>query len=135
MSTVAPVKRAIVQAMRGHAPLVAAIRGGISEGMAPRKVRYPFIVFALVAAPLEHQFDGKQLHMLFDISAFAENPVDASNVNSLIADALDDQDLVVDGQTTLLCRRVAELPTGAERDSRGRRIFRVGSSYSVWTDL
>ena len=135
MSTVAPVKRALVQTMRASSPLVAAIRGGITEGMAPRKVKYPFIVFALVAAPYERQFDGKQIHALFDISAFAENPVDASNVDALINDALDDVDVVVDGQTTMLCRRVAELPTGAERDSRGRRIYQIGASYSVWTDV
>lgn len=135
MSTVAPIKRAIVQALRAHAPLVAALRGGISEGMAPRKVEYPFIVFALVAAPIDRQFDGSQMHTLFDIGAFAENPVDASNVSALIVEALDDQEISVDGQTLLLCRRVADLPTGAERDSRGRRIFRAGSSYAIWTDL
>ena len=135
MSTVAPVKRAIVQAMRASPALVAAISGGINEGLAPRKVRYPFIVYQLVAAPREHQFDGAQIHALFDISVFAENPVDANNVDALITAALDDKDLTVDGQTNMLCRRVAELPTGPDTDSEGRRIFQVGGSYSVWTDL
>ena len=135
MSTVAPVKRAIVQAMRGHAPLVAAIRGGINEGIAPRKIKYPFIVYQLVSAPREHQWDGTQIHALFDISVFAENPVDANNVYALIDTALNDVDLTIDGQTNMLCRRVAELPMGPDRDSEGRRIFQVGGSYSVWSDL
>ena len=80
MSTVAPIKRAIVQAMRASSSLMAAIAGGINEGIAPRKVRYPFIVYQLVAAPVEHQFDGKQIHALFDISVYAENPVDAMKI-------------------------------------------------------
>jgi hypothetical protein len=135
MSTVAPVKRAVVQEMRSSAPLVAAIAGGINEGIAPRKVRYPFIVYQLVASPREHQFDGEQIHALFDISVFAENPVDANTVDALIDAALNDAVLTVEGQTNMLCHRVADLPTGPDIDSEGRRIFQVGGSYSVWTDV
>jgi len=135
MSTVAPVKRAIVQAMRASAPLGAAIAGGINEGMAPRRVRYPFVVYQLVSSVREHQFDGQQIHSAWDISVYAENPVDANTVDALIITALDDQDIAVDGQTTMLCRRVADLPTGPDVDSEGRRIWQAGGTYSVWTDL
>lgn len=135
MSTVAPVKRAIVRTMRASAPLVAAIVGGINEGMAPRKVRYPFIVYQLVSSVREHQFDGQQIKSVWDISIYAENPVDANNVDALVQTALNDQDIAVDGQTTMLCRRVADLPTGPDIDSEGRRIWQAGGSYSVWTDV
>ena len=135
MSTVAPVKRAIVQALRGAAPITAAIRGGINEGMAPRKVRYPMIVYQMVSSVREHQFDGQQIRSLWDVSVYAENPVDANNVDALVDTELNDQDISVDGQTTMLCRRVADLPTGPDVDSRGRRVFRAGGSYAVWTDL
>jgi hypothetical protein len=114
---------------------MAAIAGGINESIAPRKIKYPFIVYQLVASPRERQFDGEQIHALFDISVFAENPVDANNVDALIDTALNDVTLTVDGQTNMLCRRVADLPTGPDVDSEGRRIFQVGGSYSVWTDL
>jgi hypothetical protein len=133
--TVAPIKRAIVQTLRASAPLTAAIAGGINESVAPRKVKYPFIVFQLVSGAREYQFDGSQIQSLWDISVFAENPVDASNVDALIEETLNDVELSVDGQTNMLCRRVAELPTGPDTDSRGRRIFQVGGSYSVWTDV
>lgn len=135
MSTVAPVKRAIVRTMRASAPLVAAIVGGINEGMAPRKVRYPFVVYQLVSSVREHQFDGQQIKSVWDISIYAENPVDANNVDALVQTALNDQDIAVDGQTTMLCRRVADLPTGPDIDSEGRRIWQAGGSYSVWTDV
>jgi hypothetical protein len=135
MSTVAPTKRALVQAMRAHAPLVAAIAGGIHEAIAPRKVKYPFVVYQMVSAPHEHQFDGAQIHATFDISTYAENPVDANNVDALVDAAVGDTTLVIAGQTNMLCHRVAELPMGPDVDSEGRRIYQVGGSYDVWTDV
>ena len=134
MTSAAPIKRAIVQKLRSSPSLTAAIVGGIHEGVAPRKIRYPFIVYQLVAAPYSYDWGGVMLQMVFDVSVFAENPVDANNVDALIADALNEAVLSVDGQTELLCRRVADLPTGPDIDARGKRIYQVGGSYSVWTD-
>ena len=133
-STAAPIKRAIVQELRSSPALVAAIAGGIHEGVAPRKVKYPFIVYQMVAAPRDYQWDGFQYHAMFDVSTFAVNPVDANNIDALISGALDEAALTVDGQTTMLCRRISDLPTGPDVDSQGKRIYQVGGSYSVWTD-
>jgi len=134
MTSAAPVKRAIVQKLRSSPSLTAAIAGGIHEGVAPRKIRYPFIVYQLVAAPYSYDWGAVMLQTLFDVSVFAENPVDANNIDALIADALNEAVLSVEGQTELLCRRVADLPTGPDIDARGKRIYQVGGSYSVWTD-
>lgn len=133
-TSAAPVKRAIVQALRASPSLTAAIAGGIHEGVAPRKVRYPFITYQLVAAPYVYDWGKAMIQAMFDVSVFAENPVDANNIDALIADALNEAVLSVDGQTNLLCRRVADLPTGPDIDSEGKRIYQVGGSYSVWTD-
>jgi hypothetical protein len=133
-TSVAPVKRAVVQALRASPSLVSAIRGGIHEGIAPRKVRYPFIVYQLVAAPYAYDWTGVMIQALIDVSVYAENPVDANNIDALIAGALNEAGLNVDGQNSLLCRRVADLPTGPDIDSEGKRIYQVGGSYSVWTD-
>jgi hypothetical protein len=133
IASVAPVKRAIVQALRASPPLVAAIAGGIHEGIAPRKVRYPFIVYQLVSAPYSYTWDSVLIPSLFDIYNFAENPVDANNIDALIGAALNEAVLNVDGQDSLLCRRVSDLPTGPDTDSEGKRIYQVGGSYSVWT--
>jgi len=130
--TSAPVKRALVQKLRASPALVSAIVGGIHEGIAPRKVRYPFVVYQLVSAPYRRQWGGVILEMLFDVSVFAENPVDANNIDALITTALDEAVLVMDEQDSMLCRRVADLPTGPDIDSEGKRIYQVGGSYSVW---
>ena len=132
-TTVAPVKRAVVQKLRASSPLVAAIVGGIHEAVAPRKVKYPFIVYQIVASSYEYDWTGMQIHALMDVSTYAVNPVDANNIDALIAGALNDAALTVDGQTSLLCRRVGDLPTGPDVDSEGKRIYQVGGTYSIWT--
>lgn len=130
--TSAPVKRAIVQTLRASGPLMAAIAGGVHEAVAPRKVRYPFIVYQLVAAPYTYQWGGVILETMFDVSVYAENPVDANNIDALITTALNEAVLVMDEQDNMLCRRVADLPTGPDTDREGRRIYQVGGTYSVW---
>lgn len=133
-STAAPIKRAVVQTLRASGALMAAIAGGIHEGVAPRKVRYPFIVYQMVAAPYDYTWGTMLLRVTVDVSTYATNPVDANNIDALIAGALNEAALNVDGQTSMLCRRVADLPTGPDVDSEGKRIYQVGGSYLIWTD-
>jgi hypothetical protein len=133
-STSASIKRAVVRRLRASPALVAAIAGGIHEGIAPRKVRYPFITYQLAGASYGYDWGAVMLRVLIDVSVFAENPVDANNIDALIAGALNEAALSVEGQTSLLCRRVADLPTGPDIDSEGKRIYQVGGSYSIWTD-
>ena len=130
----APIKRAIVQKLRASPALVAAIAGGIHEGIAPRKVRYPFLTYQLVAAPYSYTWSAMFLMVTIDVSVFAENPVDANNTDALIAAALNEAVLAMDEQNSMLCRRVADLPTGPDIDSEGKRIYQVGGSYSIWTE-
>ena len=132
LATSAPVKRAVVQTLRASPALVSAIAGGIHEGIAPRKVRYPFIVYQLIAAPYNRQWGGVIIEATFDVSVYAENPVDANNIDALITTALNEAVLVMDEQDSMLCRRVADLPTGPDIDSEGKRIYQVGGTYSVW---
>ena len=130
----APIKRAIVQKLRASPALVAAIAGGIHEGIAPRKVRYPFLTYQLVAAPYSYTWSAMFLMVTIDVSVFAENPVDANNIDALIAAALNEAVLAMDEQNSMLCRRVADLPTGPDIDSEGKRIYQVGGTYSIWTE-
>lgn len=133
-STSAPIKRALVQAMRASQPLMASIRGGIHETVAPRKVKYPFIMYDLVASPYDYTWDSMMVRAMFDVFVFAVNPVDANNIDALVAAALNEAELTVDGQSTLLCRRVADTPTGPDVDAEGQRIYQIGGTYSIWTD-
>ena len=133
-STSAPIKRGLVRHARANAPLKAALIGGIHEGFAPEKVRYPFMVYNVIAAPYGDLWGSRVIVAIVDMSAFAENGVDAGNVDQLICDAFDGSQFTVDGQSTLICRRTSDLPGGPEIDSEGKRIYRIGGSYEIWTD-
>jgi hypothetical protein len=133
-TTSAAIKRGVVRHARANAPLKAAIVGGVHEGMAPAKIRYPFMVFNLVAAPYGSLWGSRMIVALLDLMVYAENGVDANNVDQLILDAFDGSQFDVDGQTTLICRRVADIPGGPDIDSEGKKIYQIGGSYEVWTD-
>lgn len=133
-TTSAPIKREVVRHARSDAPLKAAIVGGIHEGFAPEKVRYPFMVYNLVVAPYEDAWGSRMIVALMDLMVFAENGVDANNVDQLILNAFDGAQLTVDGQTALICRRVTDLPGGPDIDSEGKKIYQIGGSYEIWTD-
>lgn len=135
VTTTGAIKRALVRQLRADVGIGAAIVGGIHEGLAPRKVKYPFITYSAVTAPYDYDWSGHlEIRSMWDIFAWAENPVEAHNLDSLIANALNEAPLSVDGQTVLYCRRVAEPPTGPDTDADGRRIYQVGGTYMIWTD-
>jgi hypothetical protein len=132
-STSAPINRALVRQLRGSAPLMTVIVGGIHEKVAPRKVKYPFVTYGKVSAPYDYAWGMLTIEAVFDVFAWAENPVDARNVDQLVANALNDAALSVDGQTLLLCRRVADVEGDPDIDARGRRIYQIGGTYGIQT--
>jgi hypothetical protein len=69
----------------------------------------------------------------FDVFVWAENSVDANNVDALAAAALHDASLSVAGQSTLICRRTSDI-SSVDVDEEGKRIYQVGGTYEVWTD-
>lgn len=132
-TTSGPVKRALVQTLRGNAALMAAIVGGIHQKVAPRRARYPFLTYARVTATYGYVWGSVDILAMFDVLAWAENAVDAENIDQLVAGALNDAALSVSGQTTLLCRRVADIEGEPEMDDRGRRIYAIGGTYLIGT--
>lgn len=132
-TTSTPIKRALVRKLRDSSPVMTAIVGGIHEKVAPRRTRYPFIVYGRVAAPYDYVWGSVDFTAMFDVFVWAENQVDASNIDQLVADALNDATLSVSGQTLLACRRVADLDGDTEMDARGRRIYSVGGTYVIQT--
>jgi hypothetical protein len=142
-TTTAPIKNGIVRRIRSSSDIKAAINGGIHEREAPRRVRYPFIVFSEVAAPQNTAWGNNggtiEIHAVYDISAIALEKAEAQNLDSLLNrlfGALDSDvqldDLVV-GQHVTLCQRVSTMPTGPDRDDEGRRIVQFGGTYEIWT--
>ena len=132
-TTTANIKRAIVQTLRTSAPLVAASSGGIHWRKAPRKVAYPFLVVSRVAAPIKRDWDQLEYRTVWDVMAYADNSVEAEQLDTLAGEALNEAELTVDGQTTLLCQRSADIDGDADIDDEGRQIFQIGGSYRIWT--
>jgi hypothetical protein len=133
-TTSAPIKRGIVRHARSDALLKTALIGGIHERFAPEKVKYPFMVYDIVAAPYASLWGSRVIVTLVDLVVFAENGVDANNVDQLIFNVFDGAQITVDGQTTLICRRVSDIPGGPDIDSEGKKIYQIGGSYEIWTD-
>lgn len=133
LSTTAPIKVAIVQAIRANSTLYSQLTGGIHEGFAPSKVAYPFMTYQLVYDPIAYTW-GSMLHLAgFDLRIFHTNSVDANNLDALVMTTLNDAALSVAGQSTLFARRVADL-SFPDVDDEGRKVYMVGGTYEVWTD-
>jgi len=130
----APIKRALVQRLRSNATLKAALPGGIHEGFSAEKTQaYPFLTYQLIYSPIRRHW-GSQMYVAgFDIRIFSDDSVEASNVDALVLNVLDDAALVVDGQSTLLCQRIADISV-PDVDEEGRKVYMVGGTYEVWTD-
>lgn len=141
VSTGFHVKKAIVRALRDIAALVqalAAARGGaagkwLHEGFAPEKTAYPFVTYKQIYGPYIFGWGFVLLRAGFDVKVFAENSVEANNLFALIAAELDEAELPVAGQSTLICRRVADLDD-QDADEEGKKIYMVGGTYEVVTD-
>lgn len=133
ISTTAPIKQAIVQKLRADTTFYSALLGGIHEGFAPSKVKYPFMTYQLVYDPIAYTW-GSMLHLAgFDLRIFSTDSVEANNLDALVLNTLNDAALSVSGQTTLYARRVADL-SSPDVDDEGRKVYMVGGTYEVWTD-
>ena len=144
LTTASPVKQAIVAALRANTALTTEVPPpadgahkaitGIYEGFAPSSKPYPFLVYNLVYASYDFLWEpGATVRMSFDVSVWAENSVEANNLDSLIIATLHDATLSVAGQSMLLCRRRADL-SSVDVDDQGTRVYQMGGTYDIWTD-
>lgn len=129
-----PITNAVVRRIRA-APLYDDLTG-IYQGYAPEKANYPFAVFNLIAAPYDWYWDDDQVTLIafVDVSVFSRDPVEAENLDAAIAGWLSDQPLPVDGQSTLLCRRVTTIPPDMDQDDEGRKVYQWGGTYEIQTN-
>lgn len=133
ITTTGAIRRGLVQYLRTSAALKAALTGGIHEGFAPAKASYPFLTYDLIYSPIRRQWGSQQYLSGFDIRVFSDDSVVANNIDALLLTVLDDAALVVAGQSTLLCHRIADL-ANPDEDEEGRKVYVVGGTYDVWTD-
>ena len=131
-STSAPISRAVVQTLRGHTVLKNQV-AGFYQGFAPKKAEYPFITYQIVGPAYDFPWGSAMIYCEVDVKAWSKNSVEAENLDALINAALFDASLSVDGQTTLICRRVRDL-IDQDVDEEGNKVYMVGGSFEVETD-
>jgi len=138
LTTTAPIKQALVATLRANTTFRAAV-SGIHEGIAPRKVDYPFATYDFL--PTQYNYDSSGLMFLtaVDVFIFSRNSVEANNLDGLVFTILQDSDLLsvlgsgVTEQTTLICHRVADISSD-DVDEEGKKVYQVGGTYAIWTD-
>lgn len=149
MSTSANIRRAVVRQLRLPAgPRSYVFPTGDPEGrdgqhlsgkfihqaFAPEKTPYPHLTYQLFPSmPNVYTWGSKMLLVRLDIRAWSPNDVEADNLDALIATVMDEAELSVAGQSTLICRRVADLNT-PDTDEEGTKVYAVGGTYEIWTD-
>lgn len=129
-----PVIQAVVQTLRANVTLKAAV-SGFYEGLAPRGARRPFVIYQIAYSPYVYDFGNANPMIIvgMDVFVIAENSVDARNIDGLVQQALQNAALQVTGQTTLICRRVADVVIPPDLDGEGKKIYQVGGTYEIWT--
>lgn len=129
----APIARALVQTLRANATLKAALTGGIHEGEAPLGSRHPWLIYGLQYGPMDYAWGSMMIPSGFHLVVFSRDQVEARNLDSLVVETLHDAALNVDGQTTLLCRRVLDL-SSVDVDDEGLKVYGQGGLHEITTD-
>lgn len=130
--TSGPIRRALIQAVR-DAPAYSTLTG-LFQAFAPEKAPYPFAVHNWVAAPYEDAWGSRMIIAAFDLFVFSRDEAEAGGLDQALADALDGAELTVEDMTSLICRRVADVPMPPDLDEEGKKVYQVGGSYEIWTD-
>lgn len=140
------IRRSIVRTLRASNLKQSGLSGGEHEETAPRNTKMPFLTYRLVASPYEDDWSNRTIRSWWDVEVWSEDQVEASTLDSQASETLEDSllpiEMVVEGsepeetvtlQTVLYCRRLTGLRT-REVTEEGRSIYRVGGTYSIWTD-
>lgn len=145
-NTAWPIKQGVVRRIRsGQAPEWPALRGGIHQGFAPRDKPYPLVTYLVPTEPVvldngTVSSEGTQeIRATVDVDAWSRSSVEAETLDSLIAGLFASRftpelDALVDGQTVYHLQRIGASPgSGPQVDDEGRRYFRAGSTFEIWT--
>ena len=129
----AAIWRSLVQRIRANAALKASLVGGIHEGFSPEKITYPLAIYVPVAAPYEETWTSRMITAVVDVVIYSRSQVEASNLDQSMLEQLDGATLSPDGQTFLICRRIADRRSAPDVDEEGQKVYGVGGSYEIWT--
>lgn len=137
-TTEAPILQSLVQTLRANNSALDAVTidgslHGIHEDIAPTGTKTPFLIYRVVYAPYDDDFSNRTIRAGVDIEAVSENQVEASNLDSVVLTTVEDNLAAVTDQSILFCRRIAGIRL-SEVTEEGKKIYRVGGTYSIWTD-
>jgi hypothetical protein len=133
-TSIAPIKQALVHYLRSNDELRTLVSSkGFHEGFAPPKSEYPFVTYQVHYAPIAYTWTSATHELGFDVFGWSENSVEADNLDQLLFTLLHDAELQVEGQSTLICRRLSSLSLPG-KDDEGKKIYQAGGIYEVWTD-
>ena len=143
VSTAYPINIAIIQRLRLPQGPKSLLDGDgnrvlpskwLHDGFAPEFIPYPFITYQrFPTTPRVYTWGSMMLVARFDIKVYSPNSVVANNLDALVTAVLDEASLEVAGQSTLICRRVADL-SDTDTDEEATKIYMVGGTYEVITD-
>ncbi len=144
--TAAPITQGVVRRIRQHPDTaVSRPRGGIHEVFAPANQPYPLITWTLVADPVvkdhgtEDDEGTREIRALVDIEVWSRSSVEAKTLDGLLATwfnerAAPDLDALVDEQHVYHLERIGRSGgSGPATDDEGRKYYREGGAYSIWT--
>lgn len=125
--------RAFVAKLRSSVPLRTATTGDFHEGIAAGASPYPHGIWnPAVPGVNEDTWGERTIVALGDLVFVSRNQVEASNLDQLATDVLDEAQLDVAGHHTLICYRVGDIRM-TDRDEEGKKVYRVGGSYHIET--
>lgn len=138
--TSAPLLQAIVQKLKANSSLLAALPGGIHEGLAPLGTAYPFLVYQLHYAPIDYDWTGALTRTGVDLVVHTRDQVEGRTLDQLVMDTLQNANfnfaatqLGSSGQSTLFCRRTLDL-SSVDLDDKGQKLYLIGGQYEIWVD-
>lgn len=134
---VAPIKQALVRALRENLALKALVGSeGINEGVEPRGTDYPYVIYQIVYSRREWDHTNVTISADVDVWSLSDSQVEAHDLDQLVAVSLEDKVLTMEpasGQTSLSCRRIGDL-SSTDVDGAGDRVYRMGGLYRIQTD-
>jgi hypothetical protein len=127
-----PIFQALVRTLRANAALKAAV-AGFWEGAAPAGTDYPFVTYHHAGGGDDWYMGSVTKKPKVAIQVWGDDQVEARNLDQLIINTLWDAELSIDQQSTLLCRRTADI-SQSNAEGSGQKIYQVGGIYTIWSD-
>ena len=133
VSSIAPVKQAVVKALRDSVALKAAVSNEIHEGISPRAIGYPYCVYDISWSVRSYDWTSNEIRLGVGVWIISDEQIEAQNLDALVIEALHDKALSLgtSGLTSVYCRRISD-DSMVDLDDAGKKIYQIGGTHEVW---